>query len=109
LSVILRTWTPGFIGERIGQCHPGGCTSPKPDGRQRPLAIAALEDKLVQRGAYEGELPGTAAHVICQYSGPFPLARWQRRSSDRPNSAHRDHARAAKWRGTIRFEGFITW
>ena len=22
---------------------------PKPDGRQRPLAIAALEDKLVQR------------------------------------------------------------
>ena len=24
---------------------------PKPDGRQRPLAIAALEDKIVQRAA----------------------------------------------------------
>ena len=27
-SVILGTCSRGFIGERIGRCHPGGCTSP---------------------------------------------------------------------------------
>jgi RNA-directed DNA polymerase len=38
---------------------------PKPDGRQRPLAIAALEDKIVQRavaavlnGVYEADFLG---------------------------------------------------
>jgi RNA-directed DNA polymerase len=35
--------------ERIEHCRPGGFTLPKPDGRQRPLAVAALEDKIVQR------------------------------------------------------------
>ena len=40
---------PGSIEERIGHCRHGGSTYPKPDGRQRPLAIAALEDKIVQR------------------------------------------------------------
>ena len=29
----------------------GGRIYPKPDGRQRPLGIAALEDKIVQRAA----------------------------------------------------------
>src|SRR5215470_5869050 len=37
------------IGERIGHCRRGGVYIPKPDGRQRPLAITALEDKIVQR------------------------------------------------------------
>jgi RNA-directed DNA polymerase len=39
------------IGERTGRDRVGGCTYriPKPDGRQRPLAVAALEDKIVQR------------------------------------------------------------
>jgi len=36
------------IAERIGHCRPG-VYIPKPDGRQRPLAVAALEDKIVQR------------------------------------------------------------
>jgi len=44
----LRIYTPGFIGEHIGRCRPGDGI-PKPDGRQRPLAVAALEDKIVQR------------------------------------------------------------
>ena len=39
----------GFIGERIGRRPAGGSIIPKPDGRQRPLAVAALEDKIVQR------------------------------------------------------------
>ena len=38
----------GSIAEGIGRSRPGGCIYRKPDGRQRPLAIAALEDKIVQ-------------------------------------------------------------
>ena len=34
--------------ERIERCHRVGLNIPKPDGRQRPLGIAALEDKIVQ-------------------------------------------------------------
>ena len=41
--------TGGCTGERIGRCRHGGSTFRKPDGRQRPLAVAALEDKIVQR------------------------------------------------------------
>ena len=44
-----RICTNGSIGERTGRCRHGGRYIPKPDGRQRPLAIAALEDKIVQR------------------------------------------------------------
>src|SRR5260370_37464188 len=40
------TYTHGFIKEHTGRCRPGA-----PDGRQRPLAVAALEDKIVQRAA----------------------------------------------------------
>src|SRR6202163_5069510 len=43
---------------------------PKPDGRQRPLAVAALEDKIFQRGAaavlnaiYEGDFLGFSYRV----------------------------------------------
>jgi RNA-directed DNA polymerase len=43
----LRICTTGSIGERIGPSRRRYI--PKPDGRQRPLAVAALEDKIVQR------------------------------------------------------------
>ena len=39
----------GSTGERTGRSRPAGRYIPKADGRQRPLAIAALEDKIVQR------------------------------------------------------------
>ena len=39
----------GFIGEHTGHCRHAGRTIPKADGKQRPLAVAALEDKIVQR------------------------------------------------------------
>ncbi len=45
---------------------------PKPDGRQRPLAVAALEDKIVQRA--------TAAVLNAIYGAPEELAesnRWK--------------------------------
>ena len=45
----MRTCTRGSIEERIGPCRPGVSYIPKPDGRQRPLAVAALEDKIIQR------------------------------------------------------------
>ena len=35
--------------ERTERSPSGGCSSPKPDGRQRPLGVTTLEDKLVQR------------------------------------------------------------
>ena len=38
-----------FIGERTGRMPSRRQYIPKSDGRQRPLAIAALEDKIVQR------------------------------------------------------------
>jgi retron-type reverse transcriptase len=57
---------------------------PKPDGRQRPLAIAALEDKIVQRATvavlnaiYEEEFLGFSYGFRrhCQLNGPrAPLA-----------------------------------
>jgi len=37
-----------FTGERIGRCRHGACIS-KAGRWQRPLAVAALEDKIVQR------------------------------------------------------------
>ena len=39
----------GPSAERTGRSHPGVEYIPKEDGRQRPLAVAALEDKIVQR------------------------------------------------------------
>ena len=41
-------FTRGFIGERIGRFLSRRRFIPKADGRQRPLGIAALEDKIVQ-------------------------------------------------------------
>ena len=77
----------GFIGERTGHSRHGESDwpplwgpqryIPKPDGRQRPLGIAALEDKIVQQAVvevlnqiYEGDFagfsygfrPGRSAH-----------------------------------------------
>src|SRR5262245_19110336 len=41
---LVRTCSRSFIGERIGQCHPGGCTSPS-----RMVGIARLRSQVVQR------------------------------------------------------------
>ena len=43
-----RICTHVSIEEHIGRNRPAGQYIPKADGRQRPLAIAALEDKIVQ-------------------------------------------------------------
>ena len=55
-----RTWKPtlsicmhAFIAAPIGRCPHDGKFIPKADGRQRPLGIAALEDKIVQRAVVE--------------------------------------------------------
>ena len=41
--------TAGSTAERIERSPREGCTSEKADGRQRPLGVAALEDKIVQQ------------------------------------------------------------
>ena len=48
-----------------GRIRRGGLYIPKPDGRLRPLGIAALEDKIVQQAVvwvlnqiYEADFPG---------------------------------------------------
>ena len=43
------TCTAGCTAVAIRRDPHGECTFPKPDGRQRPLGIAALEDKIVQQ------------------------------------------------------------
>jgi len=75
----------GNLSDLLGRVHGGGYRAkpakrawiPKPDGRQRPLGIATLEDKLLQRavvevlnGIYEADFvgvsygfrPGRSAH-----------------------------------------------
>ena len=44
---------PCPAGARTGRGLLGGCTSRRPDGRLRPLGVAALEDKVVQRAVVE--------------------------------------------------------
>ena len=44
---------PGFIVGAIARSRSQRRYIPKPDGRQRPLGIAALEDKIVQRALVE--------------------------------------------------------
>lgn len=41
----------GSVGERIGHCRRGEYTYPSRTGGSAPLAVAALEDKIVQRAA----------------------------------------------------------
>jgi len=55
-----KTWKPSlwicmdaFIAAPIGRCPRGVSSSRKEDGRERPLGIAALEDKIVQRAVVE--------------------------------------------------------
>ena len=44
---------PGFTGAPTGRDRRGGLYIPEADGRQRPLGVAALEDKLLQRALVE--------------------------------------------------------
>ena len=48
-----RTCTAESTGEPIGRNRRGVGMIPKPDGRERSLGIAALEDKIVQRALVE--------------------------------------------------------
>ena len=57
--------TSGCMRGATGQSRVGACSSGKADGRLRPLGIASLEDKIVQRGRrggverdLRGRLPG---------------------------------------------------
>ena len=43
----------GYIAERTGRCLFGDSTYRSRTARQRPLGIAALEDKIVQRAVVE--------------------------------------------------------
>lgn len=45
--------TRAYIVELTILCHRGVGMIPKPDGRERPLGIASLEDKIVQRAVAE--------------------------------------------------------
>ena len=45
--------TPGSIGGRTGRGRLAGCSYRRPDGRLRPLGVAALEDKILQRAVVE--------------------------------------------------------
>jgi RNA-directed DNA polymerase len=65
---------------------------PKPDGRQRPLAVAALEDKIVQRATvavlnaiYEEDFLGFSYGFRPQRSSPGPTMRpaWRQRACRR--------------------------
>jgi hypothetical protein len=68
---------------------------PKPDGRQRPIAVAALEDKIVQR-ATAAVLSAIYHGRLCSFLAPThinqPAARVQdaRRGPSRPVS-HTEH------------------
>ena len=50
------TCTTGFIAERTGALPSRRVEIPKPDGGTRPLGIAALEDKIVQKAVAENIL-----------------------------------------------------
>ena len=45
--------TPGSIAARTGQGRRGECSSRRRNGRLRPLGVAALEDKILQRALVE--------------------------------------------------------
>jgi len=77
LSTISRFACDGSIAERTGTAWPAGLHT-QADGRQRPLAVAALEDKIVQRATtallnaiYEEDFSGSvtgsgrARHARC--------------------------------------------
>ena len=64
---------------------------PKPDGRQRPLAVAALEDKIVQRAVvallnaiYEEDFLGISYGFRPGRQGKYYGYAYPRRSSRRP-------------------------
>ena len=90
LSAISRTCMHGSIGERIGRCHHGGVHTEAGWQRQRPLAVAALEDKIVQRA--------TAAVLNCHLRGRLPRVQLRVPARTRParcagRARRRDHAR----------------
>jgi RNA-directed DNA polymerase len=60
---------------------------PKPDGRQRPLAIAALEDKIVQRATVAVLHPGCRYPVILRRGEPGVAAALPE-PSDRRSAHH---------------------
>jgi hypothetical protein len=78
---------------------------PKPDGSKRPLGIASLEDKIVQRGVaevlnavYEADFRGFSESAGINRLGGGDARALRRRSSEprRPSAMRRRPARA--WR-----------
>ena len=63
---------------------------PKPDGRQRPLAITALEDKIVQR-ATVAVLNAIYEEDFLGFSYGFRPKRSQHDALDRPGGRHQPH------------------
>ena len=71
------------------RCHPAGSSYRKPDGRKRPLGIAALEDKIVQGAVAEVLAPIYEADFL-GFSYGFRPGRSQHDALDAPGRSPDD-------------------